>query len=393
VAPIMALAFATSPSVAQKKYDPGASDTEIKIGNTSPYSGPVSAYGTMGKTAAAYFKMVNDQGGINGRRVTFISLDDGYSPPKTVEMTRRLVEQDEVLFVFNSIGTATNTAIHKYMNAKKVPQLFVGSGASKWQDAKNFPWTMAFPPAYHTEGELYGKHIASSKPDAKVAILFQNDDYGKDYVKGFKAGLGDKAKQIVAEASYEVTEPTIDSQIAQLKGSGADVFFNVTTPKFAAMAIRKVHDIGWKPVHYLNNHSTSIASVLTPAGLEKSVDIISTQYIKDPRDSRWTDDKGVKDYLAFMAEYYPDGDPMDWSNQFSYASTAAIAHVLKQCQDNLTRENVMKQAANIKDLQLDIFIPGIKINTGPSDFIPVESLQFVRFDGKQWVPFGGVVGK
>jgi branched-chain amino acid transport system substrate-binding protein len=388
------LALAALPAQAQKKYDAGASDTEIKIGNIMPYSGPASAYGTIGKAEAGYFKKINDEGGINGRKINFVSVDDGYSPPKAVEMARRLVEQDQVLFVFQSLGTPSNSAIHKYMNAKKVPQLFVATGATKWNDAKNFPWTMGWQPNYQTEAAIYAKHILQTKPDAKIAVLYQNDDYGKDLLKGFEDELGDKAKKmIVAKVSYETSDPTIDSQIVQLQGSGANVFLNVTTPKFAAMAIRKAYDIGWKPVHYVNNVGASIGAVLVPAGLEKSIGLISTAYLKDPLDSAWKDDKGMKDWYAFMAKYYPDGDLKDGGNVFGYAVAQTLVQALKQCGDNLTRENVMKQAANLKDLQLDILLPGIKINTGPTDFAPIQAEQLIRFDGKQWVRFGEVIGK
>ena len=391
---IAGLALSASAALAQKKYDPGASDTEIKIGNIMPYSGPASAYGTIGKAEAGYFKKINDEGGINGRKINFVSVDDGYSPPKAVEMARRLVEQDQVLLVFQSLGTPSNSAIHKYMNAKKVPQLFVATGASKWNDAKNFPWTMGWQPNYQTEAAIYAKHILQTKPDAKIAVLYQNDDYGKDLLKGFEDELGDKAKKmIVAKVSYETSDPTVDSQIVQLQGSGANVFLNVTTPKFAAMAIRKAYDIGWKPVHYVNNVGASIGAVLVPAGLEKSIGLISTAYLKDPLDSAWKDDKGMKDWYAFMAKYYPDGDLKDGGNVFGYAAAQTLVQVLKQCGDSLTRENVMKQAASLKDLQLAILLPGIKINTSPTDFAPIQAEQLIRFDGKQWVRFGEVIGK
>jgi branched-chain amino acid transport system substrate-binding protein len=388
----LALALAAAPAAAQKKYDPGASDTEIKIGNTMPYSGPASAYGTIGKAEAAYFKKINDEGGINGRKINFISLDDAYSPPKTVEMVRRLVEQDEVLLVFQTLGTPSNTAIQKYMNAKKVPQLFVATGATKWNDAAGNPWTMGWQPNYQTETTIYAKHILKEKPNAKIGVLYQNDDYGKDYLKGLKDGLGDKAKSmIVAEVSYEVSDPTVDSQVVQLQGSGADVFVNITTPKFAAQAIRKAFDIGWKPVHYLNNVSTQIGSVLTPAGLEKSVGLISTAYIKDPLDAQWANDPAIVEWTAFMKKYYPDGSLIDNSNVYGYTVAQTLVQVLKQCGDNLTRENVMKQAASLKDFTPSTLLPGIKINTGPKDFAPIESVQLMRFDGKSWVRFGNVI--
>jgi branched-chain amino acid transport system substrate-binding protein len=388
----VALALAAAPAAAQKKYDPGASDSEIKIGQTMPYSGPASAYGTIGKSEAAYFKMINEQGGINGRKINFISLDDGYSPPKTVEMVRRLVEQDEVLLVFQTLGTPSNTAIQKYMQAKKVPQLFVATGATKWNDPAGNPWTMGWQPNYQTETTIYAKHILKEKPNAKIGVLYQNDDYGKDYLKGLKDGLGDKAKSmIVAEVSYEVSDPTVDSQIVQLQGSGADVLVNITTPKFAAQAIRKAFDIGWKPVHYLNNVSTQIGSVLTPAGLEKSVGLISTAYIKDPLDSQWASDAAIAEWTAFMKKYYPDGSLIDNSNVYGYTVAQTLVQVLKQCGDNLTRENVMKQAASLKDFAPNTLLPGVKINTGPKDFAPIESVQLMRFDGKSWVRFGNVI--
>jgi branched-chain amino acid transport system substrate-binding protein len=393
-AAIVGLALNASAAWAQKKYDTGATDTEIKIGNIMPYSGPASAYGTIGKAAAAYFKKINDEGGINGRKINFISVDDGYSPPKTVEMARRLVEQDQVLLVWGPLGTPSNTAIQKYMNAKKVPQLHVYTGASKWNDPQHFPWTMGWQPSYQAESKIYAAHILKTKPDAKIAVLYQNDDYGKDYLEGFEKGLGAKAKtMIIAKASYETSDPTVDSQIVQLQASGANVFFNITTPKFAAMAIRKAYDIGWKPVQYLNSVSGSIGSVLTPAGLEKSVGIISVEYLKDPLDPAWKDDKGMNDWRAFMAKYYPEGKLTDVFNVSGYGAAQTLVQVLKQCGDNLTRENVMKQAANLKDLQLDVMLPGIKINTGPTDFAPLEAEQLARFDGKEWARFGEVIGK
>jgi branched-chain amino acid transport system substrate-binding protein len=380
-------------SLAQKKYDAGATDTEIKIGQSTPYSGPASAYGTIGRVQAAYFKMLNEKGGINGRKINFISLDDAYSPPKTVEATRRLVEQDEVLLLFNTLGTPPNTAIQKYMNAKKVPHLFVATGATKWNDPKNFPWTMGWQPNYQVEGAIYAKHMIANKPDGKIAILYQNDDYGKDYLKGFKDGLGDKVKQIVSEMTFEVSDPTIDSQIVTMKASGADVYFNIATPKFAAMAIRKAADIGWKPLQYLNNTAASVGTVLEPAGLEKSTGIITTQYLIDPTDPRFQSHPSMVEWKAFMAKYYSEGNLTDASNMYGYVVAQTLAHVLKACGDNLTRENVMKQAANLKDFVPIGILPGIKLNTGPDDFAPIESEQLVKFDGKQWVPFGEIIGK
>jgi len=386
--------LSVAPALAQKKYSPGASDTEIKIGSTNPYSGPASAYGTIGRAEAAYFKMINEQGGVNGRKINFVSLDDGYSPPRTVEQVRRLVEEDQVLFLAGTLGTPTNTAIHKYINAKKVPHIFVNTGATKWGDPKNFPWTMGFNLNYQAEGRIYARYILDTKPDAKIAILFQNDDYGKDYVKGLKDGLGDKAgKMIVAEVSYEVTDPTIESQIVSLKASGADTFYNVTTPKFAAQAIRKIYDIGWKPLHILNNVSISVGSVLTPAGLEKSVGLITAMYVKDPADPQWKNDPGTKEYTAWFSKYYPEGDIKDGFNVSGYLIAQGVVHVIKQCGDDLTRENVMRQTASIKDLQMPMMLPGIKWNTSPEDFFLIESGQLARFDGKEWVTFGKVIGR
>ena len=393
IAVLLAAALASPAILAQKKYDPGASDTEIRIGNTNPYSGPASAYGTIGKTITAYFKMVDDQGGINGRKINFISYDDAYSPPKTVEMVRKLVEQDNVLFVFQTLGTPSNTAIHKYMNMKKVPQLHVATGASKWNDPKNFPWTMGWQPNYQTEARIYAKSILQTNPDGKIGVLYQNDDYGKDYLKGLKDGLGDKAaKAIVAEVSYEVSDPTVDSQIVQLQASGANVFFNVGTPKFAAQAIRKAYDIGWKPVQYLNNVSSSIGAVLTPAGLEKSVGIITTAYLKDYSDEQWANDPAVKRWESFMKKYYPAGDLNDGSNIYGYTVARTLEQVLKQCGDNLTRENVMKQAASMKGQYIDTLLPGITITTSDNDYAPIESVQMQRFNGKRWERFGEVMG-
>jgi branched-chain amino acid transport system substrate-binding protein len=380
------------PALAQKKYDAGASDKEIKIGNTNPYSGPASAYGTIGKSISAYFKMVNEQGGINGRKVNFVSYDDSYSPPKTVEMARKLVEQDEVLFVFQTLGTPSNTAIHKYMNMKKVPQMHVATGATKWNDPKNNPWTMGWQPNYQSEAKIYAQHILQNNPKAKIAVLYQNDDYGKDYLKGFHDGLGDKKGMIVKEVSYEVSDPTVDSQIVQLAASGADVFFNITTPKFAAQAIRKAYDIGWKPTQYLNNVSIGVGSVLTPAGLDKSVGLITTAYLKEPTDKQFENDPAIVQWREFMKKYYPDGSQIDSLNVYGYSVAATIAQVLKQCGDNLTRENVMRQAASMKGWRPETLLPGITITTSADDFAPVESVQLQRFSGKEWVRFGGVLG-
>ena len=393
LATVVGLSVASTAAMAQKKYDPGASDTTIRIGQTMPYSGPASAYGTIGKVEAAYFRMINEQGGVNGRKIDFISLDDGYQPPKAVEMVRRLVEQDQVLMIFNMLGTPTNSAVHKYMNAKKVPHLFLATGATKWNDPKNFPWTMGWQPNYQTETRIYAAQILKNTPNAKIAVLYQNDDYGKDYLKGLEDGLGDKAKtMIVSKLSYEVTDPTIDSQIVALKGTGADVFVNITTPKFAAMAIRKVAEIGWKPTHYLNNVSASVGSVLQPAGLENATGIVTTLYLKDPADPEWANDRGYLDWLAFMKKWYPEGNLADASNVYGYTVAQGLVQVLKQCGDDLTRENVMRQAANLKGLQLPMALPGIVVNTSPDDFAPFSTEQLARFDGKKWVRYGEVLG-
>jgi len=385
IAALLAAALASPTALAQKT---------IKIGNTNPYSGPASAYGTIGKTIGAYWKMVNEKGGINGRKIEWISYDDGYSPPKTVEMARRLVEQDQVLLMFQSLGTPPNSAIHKYMNAKKVPHLFVATGATKWNDPKHYPWTMGWQPNYQTEGRIYAEHILKNNPKAKIGILYQNDDYGKDYVKGFKDGLGDKAaSMIVKEVSYEVADPTIDSQMVQLQASGADTFFNVTTPKFSAQAIRKAYDSGWKPTHYLNNVGASVGAALKPAGLDKSVGLITTVYYMDPTDAQWANHPAVQEWKAFMAKYYPEGNLADGSNMYGYAVAQTMEQVLKQAGNDLSRANIMKQAANLKDFRPTTLLPGIRINTSPTDFAPIESEQLARFDGKGWVRFGGIIGK
>ena len=380
-----------APAAAQKKYDPGASDTEIKVGNIMPYSGPASAYGTIGKAQAAYFRMINEQGGINGRKITFISYDDAYSPPKTVEQARKLVEGDEVLLIFQSLGTASNSAIQKYMNAKKVPQLFVATGATKWGDPKNFPWTMGFQPNYQSEGRIYARYILENHPVGKIAVLYQHDDYGKDVLKGLRDGLGGKTSMIVAEMPYETADPTVDSQIVRLKASGADIFVNITTPKFAAQAIKKVAELGWKPVHILNNVAGSIGSVLRPAGLENSKGILTTGYMKDQTDPALASDPGVKAWTAFMDKYYPEGDKTNASNVSGYVTASLLAQVLRQCGDNLTRENVMKQAANLKGFEIEMLMPGIKVNTSPTDYFPLEELQMRRFSGERWEPFGPVL--
>jgi branched-chain amino acid transport system substrate-binding protein len=387
-----AILAATCANAAEKKYDTGATDTEIKIGNIMPYSGPASSYSVIGKTEAAYFNKINDEGGINGRKINFISYDDGYSPPKTVEQARKLVESDEVLFIFNSLGTPPNSAIHKYMNQKKVPQLFVATGATKWNDPKDFPWTMGWQPNYQSESQIYAKYILKNYPNAKIAVLFQNDDYGKDYVKGLKDGLGQKAaSMIVAEESYETTEPTIDSHILTLKASGADVFFDVTIPKFAAQAIKKAAEVEWKPTHFLNNVSSSISATIKPAGMENAQGIISSQYLKDPTDPQWKDDADVKAWNTFLDKYYPEANRSDANVMYGYAVAQTMVQVLKQCGGELTRANVMKQAASLRDYVASGLLPGVKINTGPTDFAPISQMQLVRFKGETWERFGDVI--
>jgi len=392
VAAFALLAGLSTGALAQKKYDTGATDTEITIGNIMPYSGPASAYGVQGKTEAAYFKMINEAGGINGRKINFISYDDSYSPPKTVEQARKLVESDEVLFIFNALGTPPNSAIHKYMNAKKVPQLFVATGATKWNDPKDFPWTMGWQPSYQSEGRIYAKYILREKPNAKIAVLYQNDDYGKDYLKGLKDGLGDKAaSMIIAEESFETSEPTIDNHIVKLKSTGADIFVDIATPKFAAQAIKKVAEIEWKPLHFLNNVSASVGSVIKPAGYENAQGIISAAYLKDVTDPQWDNDPGMKQFLAFLAKDFPEGNKIDGSVIVGYAVAQTMVQVLKQCGDDLTRENVMKQAASLKDFRTEVLLPGIKINTSPSHFAPISQLQLMQFKGERWVLFGDVI--
>ncbi|OQW59280.1 MAG: branched-chain amino acid ABC transporter substrate-binding protein [Proteobacteria bacterium SG_bin9] len=377
---------------AQSKYGPGASDSEILIGQTNPYSGPLSAYSTQGKAQTAYYAMINEQGGVNGRKIKLISLDDGYSPPKTVEHHRRLVESDEVMGIVGTMGTPTNSAIVKYMNAKSVPHIFLATGASKWGDYKSSPWTMGWYPTYRSEGVIYGTYIRENMKDAKVAILSQNDDYGKDFVAGFKAGLGEAAgKLIVKELTYEVSEPTVDSQIVNLKASGANVLFSASTAKAAAQTIKKAAELDWKPTHFLVQNANSIATVLTPAGLNNAVGLISTAYIKDPVDPQFANDEGMKWYLAFMKKYYPDGDVNDPQNQIGVSIAATFVQVLKQCGNELTRENLMKQANAIKNLDLPLLLPGIKLNTGVEDHYPIEQFQLVKFDGKTWARFGNVL--
>jgi len=379
-------------AMAAGQYGPGASDTEIKIGDTMPYSGPASAYGTIGKAETGYFAMINEQGGINGRKINYISRDDGYSPPKTVEQVRQLVEQDQVLFLFNTLGTPPNTAIQGYLNDNKVPQLFVATGADKWNDPKNHPWTMGFQPSYRIEARIYGRYILKNIPAAKIAVLYQNDDFGKDYLTGLREGLGDKAdNMVVATKTYETTDPTIDSQIVALQGSGADVLLTAAIPKFAAQAIRKIYDIGWKPTHFLTNVSVSVGSVMKPAGPEKGVGIISAGYLKDPTDPQWQNGQEYKDWLDWMKKYYSSGSLTDINNVYGYTVSQTMLAVLKASGDNLTRENIMKEAANIHDLKLPMLLPGITLSTSPTDFAPIKQMQLMKFDGETWKLFGEVI--
>jgi branched-chain amino acid transport system substrate-binding protein len=389
---VLAIALSASSANAQKKYDTGATDTEIKIGQTNPFSGPASAYATIGKTQAAYIKMINDQGGVNGRKINLIQYDDAYSPPKAVEQVRKMVESDEVLLTFQILGTPSNAAVQKYLNAKKVPQLFAATGASKFTDPKNFPWTMGFNPNYFVEGRIYGQYIMKNYPNAKIGILYQNDDLGKDYLNGIKAGLGNQAAtMIVAEASYEVSDPTVDSQILKIKDAGADLFFSASTPKQAAQTIKKIAELAWHPVHILDINSTSVGAVMKPAGLEASKDVISVGYGKDPLDPTWKDDAGMKKYFEFMAKYYPDGDKDSSFNSYGYGTTQLLIYVLKQCGDDLTRENIMKQATSLKNVQLDLSLPGILVNTTPDDYRVNKQLQMMKFNGERWELFGPIL--
>ena len=389
---VMAVVLSISSAHAQKKYDSGATDTEIRIGQTVPLSGPASAYATIGKAQAAYIKMINDQGGVNGRQVKLIQYDDAYSPPKTVEQVRRLVESDDVLLLFQIIGTAPNAAVQKYLNTKKVPQLFAATGASKFTDPKNFPWTMGFNPNYFVEGRVYGQYILKQYPNAKVGVLYQNDDLGKDYLSGFRAGLGYRAdKMIVAEASYEITNPTIDSQIVRLKDAGADLLFSASTPKQAAQAIKKNAEIGWKPVHIVDINANSMGAVLKPAGLENAKGLISVGYVKDPLDAEWKDDPGMKRYLAFMDKYFPDGDRNSNFNVYGYITAQLLIHTLKACGDDLTRENVLKQATHFRNVELDLLLPGISVNTTSSDYRVNKQLQMIQFDGEHWQKIGSII--
>jgi len=379
-------------ALAAGQYGPGASDTSIKIGNTMPYSGPASAYGIIGKTEGAYFNMINEKGGINGRKIVFISRDDSYSPPKTVQLVRQMVEQDQVLFMFSTLGTPTNTAIHAYLNDNKVPQLFVATGADQWNNPKRFPWTMGLIPAYGTEARIYARYILQHTPDAKIAVLYQNDDFGKDYLNGLRAGLGDKAgKMIVATQSYETTDATLDSQVAALQGSGANVLLTAAIPKFAALAIRKVYDIGWRPTHFLSSVSNSVGTVMKAAGYEKGVGIISAAFAKDPTDPQWQNTPEFKEWLAFMKKYNPSANLADVQGGVGYTYAQTLVAVLKACGNNLTRENVMKEAANLHDVSMPMLLPGIKLSTSPTDFAPIKQMQLEKFDGKTWKLFGEVI--
>jgi branched-chain amino acid transport system substrate-binding protein len=387
-----AIAFATTSSAwAQKKYDTGATDTEITIGNIMPYSGPASAYGVIGKTEAAYFNKINAEGGINGRKIKFITYDDGYSPPKAVEQARKLVESDEVLLIFNPLGTPSNTAIQKYLNTRKVPQLFVATGATKWNEPKDFPWTMGWQPSYQSEARIYAKYLIKTKPDSKIAVLYQNDDFGKDYMKGLKDGLGAKASMITAEEGYETSEPSIDGHIVKLKASGADVFISVTTPKFAAQAIKKLAEMNWTPLHIVSNVSASVGGVIKPAGFENAQGILSAAYAKDGADSQWDTDPDMRKFIDFLAKYYPEGNKLDGSVVYGYGAAQTMVKVLQMCGDDLTRENVMKQAASLKDFKPDTLLPGVSINTSATDFAPIKQLQMMRFKGEKWELFGEII--
>src|SRR5215468_10010980 len=388
----LGMASLAGPGGAMAQTVVGVTATEIKVGNTNPYSGPASAYGTIGKVIGAYFKKVNDEGGINGRKINYISYDDQYSPPKTVEMVRKLVEQDQVAFLFQTLGTPSNSAIHKYMNEKKVPQLFVATGATKWNDPSHFPWTMGWQPNYQSEGHVYAAYIMEHQPNGKIGILYQNDDFGKDYLKGVKDGLGDKAKSMVAvEAAYETTDPTVDSQVIGMKAAGCDVFVNTGIPKFAAQAIKKAAEIEWKPLHVISSVGNSVGATLKPAGLENAKDLITDFYLKDPTDPQWKDDPGYKDWVAFMDQYYSEGDKTDGGNVIGPCFAQTLVQVLKQCGDELTRENVMHQAANLKDFTVPMLLPGITINTSPTDFAPIKQMQMARFDGERWRLFGPLI--
>ena len=388
---LITFAATSGSALAQKKYDTGATDTEIKIGHIVPYSGPASAYGIIGKTEEAYFKMINENGGINGRKIKFISYDDAYSPPKAVEQVRKLVESDEVLVVFNALGTPSNTAIQKYLNSKKVPQLFVATGATKWNDPTHFPWTIGWQPSYQSEARIYAKFLMKEKPDAKIAVLYQNDDFGKDYLKGLKDGFAAKASAIIVEESYEISEPTIDNHIVKLKASGADVLISITTPKFAAQTIKKMAEIDWKALQIVANVSTSVGAVMKPAGFENGQGVLSAHYAKDAGDAQWKDDPGMKKFLAFLDKHYPDADRTNSQVIYGYGAAQTLTKILEMCGDDLTRANIMKQAANLKDFTPDTLLPGVKINTSATDFAPIEQLQMMRFKGEKWEMFGDVI--
>ncbi|MDF3812946.1 ABC transporter substrate-binding protein [Rhodopseudomonas sp. BAL398] len=388
---VIAFAATSGSALAQKKYDTGATDKEIKIGNIMPYSGPASSYGQIGKTEAAYFKMINDQGGINGRMINFISYDDAYSPPKAVEQTRKLIESDEVLFIFNSLGTPSNTATQKYMNAKKVPQLFVATGASKWDEPKKFPWTMGWQPSYQVEAKIYAKYLMKEKPDAKIAVLYQNDDFGKDYLAGFKAGLGAKSSMIIAEESYEISEPTVDSHIVKLKSLNPDVVVSFTTPKFAAQTIKKIAELSWKPMQIVTNVSVSVGAVMKPAGFDAAEGVLSADYRKDGSDPQWKDDAGMKKWSAFIEKYMPGVDKSDNSLIYGYGAAQTMVKVLEMCGDDLTRANIMKQAASIQGFTPDTLLPGITISTSATDFAPIEQLRMMKFSNGKWDLFGDVI--
>ena len=386
------LALAGGLALAAGQYGPGASDTEIKLGNTMPYSGPASAYGVIGKAETAYFNMINEQGGINGRKINFISRDDGYSPPKTVEVVRQLVEEDNVLALFNTLGTPPNSAIRGYLNENKVPQMFVATGANKWNDPKEFPWTMGWQPSYQIEARIYARYILKNVPNAKIAVLYQNDDFGKDYLIGLQQGLGDKAaKMIVATKTYETTDPTVDSQIVSLQGSGADTLLVAAIPKFAAQAIRKVYDIGWKPAFFMTNVAISITSVIQPAGPEKAVGIITAGYLKDPTDPQWQGSPEYNDWLAWMKKYNSSANVADANNVYGYSASQTMVAVLKQCGNDLRRENLMKQAASLHDLKLPMLLPGISVSTSATDFAPIKQMQLSKFNGTVWKLFGDVI--
>jgi branched-chain amino acid transport system substrate-binding protein len=383
--------LASRPARAAKEYGPGVTDTTIKIGNTGPYSGPASSYSTIPKSMAAYYRMVNEMGGVNGRKIDFMSYDDGYTPPKTVEMTRKLVEEDHVFAIAGALGTPTNSAVWHYMNQHRVPQLFVSTGATKWDDPKGHPWTIGWQPNYQSEGRIYAAYILKEKPDAKIGVLYQDDDFGKDYLKGVGDGLGDKASMIVVKASYETTDPTVDSQVISMKAAGCDAFVNTAIPKFAAQAIRKAAEIEWQPLHVLSSVGSSVAATLKPAGLAISKGIVSDFYLKDPTDPEWQNDTGYKWWVGFMDKYYPTGDKSDGGNVYGPSLAATVVQALKQCGDELTRENVMKQAANLHDFTVPMLLPGITINTSPTDFAPLKQVRMGRFDGARWEPFGPIL--